>query len=93
MQCFNVFADGGGSQLQRLPREVVAEKIKAVLELADEGFGGVLLEFQAVEGLIQDLDRPPVLPAGFAQDQDVVHVAHVVEARLPTQLVVQGLEV
>ncbi len=88
-----MFADGGGSQLQSVAREVVAEKIKTVLELADEGFGGVLFEFQAVEGLIQDLDRPAVLPAGFAQDQDVVHVAHVVEARLPTQLVVQGLEV
>ncbi|WP_445370144.1 hypothetical protein ACH518_11350 [Methylomonas sp. HW2-6] len=52
VQCFNLFFDGDGRQLQGLPGKAVTQKIKTMLDLADEGFGGVLLSGQAVAGLI-----------------------------------------
>ncbi len=38
-----MFFDGDGRQLQGLPGKVVTQKIETVLDLADGGFGGVLL--------------------------------------------------
>ncbi len=52
VQCFSVFFDRDGRQLQGLPGKAVTQKIETVLDLADEGFGGVLLSVQAVAGLV-----------------------------------------
>lgn len=57
--------------------KVVAQKIETFFYPANEGLIGVFLQFQCTQTLIQPLYRPAVVPARFAQDQDIAHVADV----------------
>jgi len=54
-----VFFDGDGRQLQGLPGKAVTQKIKTMLDLADEGFVGVLCSLDAA------LAESRVLAAGL----------------------------
>ena len=61
---------------------MVAQKVEAALDPADEGLVGVLLQIERLQRLVDHLHRAAQLPAGRRENEDVVHEADVEQGKL-----------
>ena len=71
---------------------MVARKVKAALNAADEGLVGMLIDLSPGQSLVYQLDRFPQFVAGWRQNHPVVHKTGVKQAQ-GCQPFLQGLQV
>ena len=72
---------------------MIAVEIEASLDSSDEGFIGMLFQFQISENLIHDPNRFSQLPARLGEDDPVIHEAEIFDPRKIFQSPIQRRKV
>lgn len=78
VEMFPEMLDGLECKRHSLPEKVLAKKLKALINPPDISFIGMFFKFQCNKAFVQDLYRPPQLPACRCHNQDIIHITHVV---------------